>query len=330
MRALFEQIEQVAPTRLPVLIRGETGTGKELVAAAIQRLSARRDRRFEIVNCGGLSRELVVSELFGHERGAFTGAAIRKKGLLAMADGGTLFLDEVGELSPEAQVLLLRFLQQREIRPLGSAEIHRVDVRLIAATHRDLKAAVEREAFREDLYHRINRLVIEVPPLRERRDDLRLLVEHVRRTINAENGLSVRGVTPQALARIEAYPWPGNVRELEAVMERAMVFHRGGWVGPEHLRLPDEGRPHVADEARRAPGPLPGGPEMESLTWAQREAVRIAAVRGEVRRGDLMATCGLSTESARRALVALVARGVLRRLGGGRGVRYVLARTALA
>jgi transcriptional regulator with GAF, ATPase, and Fis domain len=166
MQALFRRIERVAPLDVPVLILGETGTGKELVARTIQRLSQRRDRRFEVVNCGALTRELLLSELFGHERGAFTGAIVRKEGLLAVADGGTIFLDEVGELPRDAQVMLLRFLQEGEIRPVGSTRTRRVDVRVIAATHRDLESAVERGTFREDLYYRLCDMVLEVaaPP----------------------------------------------------------------------------------------------------------------------------------------------------------------------
>jgi two-component system response regulator HupR/HoxA len=170
MQALYRRIERVAPFDVPVLIHGESGTGKELVARALWQLSARRDRRFEAINAGALNRELLLSELFGHERGAFTGALVRKPGLLTVVDGGTLFLDEVGDLPLDAQVMLLRFLQDGEIRPVGSTETRRVSVRIIAATHRDLEDAIEHGAFREDLYYRLRRAVLEVPALRARRE----------------------------------------------------------------------------------------------------------------------------------------------------------------
>jgi len=238
MQALFRRIERVAPIDVPVLIIGESGTGKELAARAIQRLSRRSGRRFEIVNCGALTRELLLSELFGHERGAFTGAVMRKEGLLAVADGGTLFLDEVGDLPLDAQVMLLRFLQSGELRPVGSTETRRVNVRLIAATHRDLEAAVERGTFREDLYYRLRRVVLEVPPLRARREDIQLLVEHFLVQLNERYELSVRGATREALRLLEHYPWRGNVRQLEAVLEQAMIFASGDWIAPADLDLP--------------------------------------------------------------------------------------------
>ncbi len=284
MVALFRRIERVAPIDVPVLIVGETGTGKELVAQAIQQLSQRSRRRFEIVNCGALTRELLLSELFGHERGAFTGAVTRKHGLLEVADGGTVFLDEVGDLPLDAQVMLLRFLQSREIRSMGSTETRRVDVRLIAATHRDLEAAVERGTFREDLYYRLRRVVLEVPPLRARRDDIRLLVEHFRVQLNARYSLAVRGATPAALRSLEHHPWRGNVRELEAVLEQAMIFTNGEWIAPEDLKLPMRQRGDVAEAAVAVE--RHGGAASVTLSWLQREAPsdRVPAARGPAQR----------------------------------------------
>lgn len=322
MRALFQRIERVAPIDVPVLICGETGTGKELVARAIWQRSARRDRRFETINAGALNRELLLSELFGHERGAFTGAIARKPGLLAVADGGTVFLDEVGDLPLDAQVMLLRFLQNGEIRPVGSTETRRVDVRLIAATHRDLEAAVERGTFREDLYYRLRRAVLEVPPLRARREDIRLLLEHSRVQLNERYGLSVRGATPAALRLLEHYPWRGNVRELETALEQAMIFKSGDWITPEDLDLPRPRGGGVTEGA--AAVERHGVPAAkEALSWLQEEALRIVSEQREVRRRDIVARCRISREVARRELVGLVRLGLLRRIGLGRGARYV-------
>ena len=324
MLALFRRIERVALFDVPVLICGETGTGKELVARAIWQLGSRRERRFEAVNAGALNRELLLSELFGHERGAFTSAVARKPGLLVVADGGTVFLDEVGDLPLDAQVMLLRFLQSGEIRPVGSTETGRVNVRLIAATHRDLEAAVERGAFREDLYYRLRRVVLEVPPLRARGADIRLLVEHFRVQLNERYGLSVRGAAPAALRLLEHYPWRGNVRELEAVVEQAIIFKSDDWIMPEDLELP---RPRRRDAAEGTAAVERQGvaAAKAALSWLQREALRIVSERREVRRSDIIARCRISREVARRELAGLVRLGLLRRIGLGRGARYVPA-----
>lgn len=321
MQALFRRIARVAPIDVPVLIRGESGTGKELVAGAIQQLSPRRGGPFETVNCGALTRELLLSELFGHERGAFTGAVARKTGLLAVAHGGTLLLDEVGELPLDAQAMLLRFLQHGEVRPVGSTQTTRVDVRFISATHRDLEAAVERRMFREDLYYRLRHVVVDVPALRGRREDIRILVEHFRLRLNQRYGLSVRGVTAEALAALEGHSWRGNVRELEAVLEQAMIFQDGGWVRAEDLGLSTPGSrgPHAV-ERRSGHG---GGVRLH-LTQYREIALRIARTRGAVTRRDLARQCGISGESARLELLALVRLGHLRRAGHGRSTRYVV------
>jgi DNA-binding NtrC family response regulator len=213
MQALYGRIARVAPTDATVLILGERGTGKELVARAIQRRGKRRDRPFVIVNCGALPRELLVSELFGHERGAFTGALERKRGLVTEAAGGTLFLDEIGDLRLEAQAMLLRFLQEREVRPLGSTRTVTVDVRVLAATNRDLGEAIARREFRADLYDRLAEIVIGVAPLRERREDVPALVDHFLRLVAGRHGAAVPAMTPEARRALQAYDWPGNVRE---------------------------------------------------------------------------------------------------------------------
>jgi Nif-specific regulatory protein len=324
MQALFREMEDFASSNLPVLIRGESGTGKELVAAAVQRLSGRRTRGYQIVNCADLTPDLLRSELFGHERGAFTAAVGKKEGLLTRVDGGTVFLDEIGELSPRAQTMLLRFLQAGEGLAVGATRGTRVDVRVIAATHRDLEAAVELGSFREDFYYRLWGAVLEVPALRARREDIPLLVEHFRVRCNRDEQLAVDGFTRQALAVLEADRWPGNVRELERVVHRAMAVRRRGLVGLvglEDVKLPALRRPSAVPETTAGVAvPV----TTATLTRYEAEALRLAAAGGGVRRGDLMAQCGISRESARRTLASLVELRLLRRLGRGRGAWYVL------
>ncbi len=219
MRALRQQIARFARTTATVVVRGETGTGKELVARAIHQLSSRARRLFVTANIAALPDTLVQSELFGCERGAFTGATVRRRGLFEQADGGTLFLDEVGELTIEAQASLLRVLETREIRPLGAERNRPVNVRLVVATHRDLWAMVGRGDFREDLYYRLHTLLIRVPPLRFRVDDLPLLAEDLLLRLQSEAG--ERHLDPVAITRLQSYGWPGNVRQLANVLRRA-------------------------------------------------------------------------------------------------------------
>jgi Nif-specific regulatory protein len=235
MREIFQFVGKVAPTGSTVLIRGESGTGKELVARAIHRNSPRVGQRFLAINCAALTETLLESELFGHEKGAFTGALLRKQGKLEMADRGTLFLDEVGELPPGFQSKLLRVLQEREFERVGGTQPIRVDVRILAATNRDLERAVSAGAFRKDLYYRLNVVSLAMPPLRERREDIPMLAryfaaKHVKRVTRKLAGLS-----PEALARLEAYDWPGNVRELENAIERAVVLGATELIIPEDL-----------------------------------------------------------------------------------------------
>jgi transcriptional regulator with PAS, ATPase and Fis domain len=223
-----------------VLIQGESGTGKELVARAIHSRSNRAGRPFVAINCGGLPETLLESELFGHTKGAFTGAVAIKKGLFDTASGGTLFLDEIGETSPAMQVKLLRALQERRIRPLGSEEEHAVDARVLAATNQDLQEMIHEKRFREDLYYRVNVISIQMPPLRERREDIPLLVRYFVEKYARLWKKSPPSVTQEALRALEKYPWPGNVRELENVIERAMALAEG--VRIENRDLPDEVR----------------------------------------------------------------------------------------
>jgi DNA-binding NtrC family response regulator len=319
MQALFREMEAFAASDLPVLIRGESGTGKELVAAAVQRLSVRRALGFRTINCADFTPDLLRSELFGHERGAFTGA-VGKKGLLIELDGGTVFLDEIGELRPRAQSMLLRFLHDGEGLAVGATRSVRVDVRVIAATHRDLEAAVELGEFREDFYYRLWGAILEVPALRARREDIPLLAEHFRLRYNRTDELRVDGFARPALAVLEADPWPGNVRELERVVHRAMTVRRRGLVQAEDVKLPALRR-----AAPAAPAPAAGkaGPATtEQLNPYQVEALRLASAGGGVRRETLMERCGISRETARRALASLVELGLMRRLGSGRAAWY--------
>lgn len=224
MQQVFDLIAQVAPTRSTVLIQGESGTGKELVAKAIHAASTRADGPFVAINCGNIPAELLESEMFGHVRGAYTGATASKKGLFEVADGGSLFLDEIASIPMEIQAKLLRVIQEREFRRLGGVESIRVDVRIIAATNSDLLAAVTRGTFRDDLYYRLNVILIKLPPLRERTEDIPMLAEHFIRKYCAENNRQPATLDPAALKVLMDYDWPGNVRELENVIERAVVL----------------------------------------------------------------------------------------------------------
>jgi PAS domain S-box-containing protein len=235
MQRVFAVLPVVAESESTVLVCGETGTGKELLARTIHALSGRRDGPFVAVNCGALPDTLLESELFGYRAGAFTGADRDRPGRFAAAAGGTLLLDEIGEVSPALQVRLLRVLQERVYEPLGSNESEKADVRVIAATHRDLAAALADGSFREDLYWRINVIRIDVPPLRERKEDLPLLVDQFVGRLNLVHGRAVDGLAPEALSLLLAHDWPGNVRELENVIERAFVLCREDQIGLAHL-----------------------------------------------------------------------------------------------
>src|SRR5260221_338834 len=223
LKSVLSRVSKVAPSDSTVIITGETGTGKELVARAIHRRSNRASRVFVSVNCAAIPRDLIASELFGHEKGAFTGAMQRRLGRFELAEGGTIFLDEVGELSVDTQVALLRVLQEREFERVGGRQPIRVDVRVIAATNRDLKTAVASGNFREDLYYRLNVFPLEVPPLRERRNDIHLLVEYFIDRYARKAGKNITSVAKQTLQLLQSYPWPGNIRELQNVVERSLI-----------------------------------------------------------------------------------------------------------
>jgi DNA-binding NtrC family response regulator len=228
MVAVYDRIRQLADTKTTILITGETGTGKELVAKAIHHLSPRRNEPFVALNCSALAEGVVESELFGHERGAFTGATASRRGRFEIADGGTLFLDEISEVSPAIQVKLLRVIQEREVERVGAAKPIPVDVRLICATNRDLEALVRDGTFRQDLYYRLNVASIKLPPLRERRSDIPLLVDEFIEEFNRESRRKVKGITRGAMELLMQHPWPGNVRELRNLIEGMVVFGREG------------------------------------------------------------------------------------------------------
>jgi DNA-binding NtrC family response regulator len=254
MQEVYRFIDQVAQSRATVLINGESGTGKELVAHAIHRRSQRADEPFMIVNSHSIPTELLEDNLFGHSRGAFTGAAAAKIGLLEVADGGTVLFDEISTVTPEVQTKLLRVIQDKEFLPLGALENRTVDVRIIAATNEDLKRLIEIGRFREDLYYRLNVISVSIPPLRDRMEDVPILVEHFLEKFNTENRKGVTRVTPEVMDRFFSYTWPGNVRELENVVERGVVLARGDEIDIDLLPTDMSRRVALPDAA-----PLPEG-----------------------------------------------------------------------
>lgn len=270
LQTVLSGISKVAPTDSTVLITGETGTGKELVARAIHRRSGRSSRAFISVNCAAIPRDLIPSELFGHEKGAFTGATQRRLGRFELADGGTIFLDEVGELSPDTQVALLRVLQEREFERVGGRQPIHVDVRVIAATNRDLKAAVTNGTFRQDLFYRLNVFPIEVPPLRERKDDLLMLVEYFVQRYAKRAGKNIRSIDKKALALLKSYDWPGNIRELQNIIERSVILSSDGEFSVDESWLSREASPSNSN------GEVKPGSEREIIESA------LAETRGRV------------------------------------------------
>ncbi|GMG86427.1 sigma-54-dependent transcriptional regulator [Biformimicrobium ophioploci] len=237
MRDLYSRIHKVAPSDATVLVHGETGTGKELVARAIHEESRRSDKPLISVNCAAIPETLIEAELFGHEKGAFTGAQSAREGLIAAADGGTLFLDEIGELPLEAQARLLRVLQEGEVRPIGSIESRKVDVRLVAATHRNLRQLCQQKKFRDDLYYRINVVQLTLPPLRERGKDVMAIAEHLLEKYCSKQGRATLRLSPEAIQAITTYTWPGNVRELENALQRSVILTDPGRKEIDHKVL---------------------------------------------------------------------------------------------
>jgi DNA-binding NtrC family response regulator len=296
MQELQQIISKVADAPSTVLIQGESGTGKELVATALHETSSRRDRPFIKINCAAIPRELVEAELFGFERGAFTGAVQSKPGRFELADGGTLFLDEIGEIPIEMQVKLLRAVQESEFERVGGVKTTRVQVRLIAATSRDLTREIAAGRFREDLFYRLNVVPIHLPPLRQRREDIPLLVEHFRQKYNARLRKNVEKIEDEALACLLAYPWPGNIRELENVLERTILFSEGPRIRtddlPASLRKPADA-PAAAESQPTAPSGPPG--PLKEIVKGQVQALeRDLIVRGlEVTGGNVTRTAKL-------------------------------------
>lgn len=235
IKSVLEEIKKVADSKSNILILGETGTGKELFARVIHHNSSRADMPFVPINCSAIPENLLESELFGHIKGAFTGAVSNKKGLIEEADGGTVFLDEIGDLPPAFQVKLLRVLEDQMIRPVGSTKFREVDIRFITATNKNLSEAVREGHFREDLYYRINVITLEIPPLRERKEDIPLLIEYYLNKYTKDFGKEEKVITPDALSLLIGYRWPGNIRELQNVLERAVLISDGKYIKPEHF-----------------------------------------------------------------------------------------------
>jgi Nif-specific regulatory protein len=298
LREVLAKVEQVAPTFSTVLLRGETGTGKELVAHAIHINSPREEKPFVRVNCAALAPGILESELFGHEKGSFTGAMERRRGRFELADGGTLFLDEVGDLPMEVQIKLLRTLQERELERVGGNETIKVDVRVVSATNRNLEKMIEEGEFREDLYYRLNVFPINLPPLRDRLDDLPVLANHFVTKFARQMGIAPAGIAQDGLAKLREYNWPGNVRELENIVERAMILARGAALGAQHLdfvrRMPSAAAnqsgsvPVVTPASSSGPTLAPAGDDGKSLAERLLDSERkeiVAAV--EKSRGNI-------------------------------------------
>jgi len=286
MEEVIQRAELVAQTKSTVLITGETGTGKEMVARLIHHRSAQRDMPLIKVNCAAIPETLLESELFGHVRGAFTGATMTKRGKFALADGGSIFLDEIGTLSTSIQSKLLRVLQEREFEPLGAERTQRVDVRVIAATNRDLKQMVQEGRFQEDLYYRLNVIPIELPPLRERREDVRVLIDHFVAKHRQRTGKRIDSVDDEAARALEKYEWPGNVRELENTIERAVVLATSPVLTPATISL-------LGATSTPASG-LPSMRLHQNLEWVERETIRRALEQSGGIKKDAAELMGIS------------------------------------
>jgi DNA-binding NtrC family response regulator len=308
MERLFEQMRVVAPTRSTVLVVGESGTGKELVANALHQASPRRSERFLALNCGAIPSDILESELFGHERGSFTGAVTRKIGKFELAHRGTLFLDEISELYPELQVKLLRVLEERNIMRVGGGDLIEVDFRLIAATNRDLEREVAAGRFREDLYYRLKVVTLEIPPLRDRTSDLPVLCEHFLQAFSEEHGKSEIRISPQALDALSRHPWPGNVRELRNVLESVVIFHPGGEIKVEDL--PALFRDAARSTRSAAPIQTPFG-TARTMDEIERQAILETLERTHGRRAEAARLLGIGLRTLQRKLKDYRAQGIV-------------------
>ena len=298
MQEVFATIERVAPTRATVLLAGESGVGKDLIARAIHFHSPRRDRPFVKINCTALPENLMESELFGYEKGAFTGANTTKPGKFEQADTGTVFLDEIGDVPATIQVKLLRILQEREFERLGSNKTRHIDVRVIAATNQDLRAALEQGTFREDLYYRLNVVPINIAPLRDRMHDIPFLAEHFLKKYADEAGNRVQAITPAAMSKLESYHWPGNVRELENVIERSVVMCTGDRLDAADIKLDNAPRP------RGAAGEF-GVPPGMTLDQYEQEIIRAALKRANGNKSQTARSLGLTRNALRYRLTQM-------------------------
>ena len=296
MQDVFDAAERVAPTRATVLLGGESGTGKGLLARAIHYHSPRRDAPFVKINCSAIPENLMESELFGYEKGAFTGASQSHAGKFEQADGGTVFLDEIGDVPPPVQVKLLRVLQEREFERLGSAKTIRADLRIIAATNQDLRAALEQGTFREDLYYRLNVVPVSLPPLRERKEDIPHLVDHFLQKFAGDSDSHVRSLSPAAMDRLTAYHWPGNVRELENIIERSMVLARTDPIEAEDIHL-DHGK--LASPSSDGVPFLPDGMTLDTY---EQELIREALRRTNDNKSQAARLLGLTRNALRYRL----------------------------
>lgn len=299
MREIFQTVERVAPTRATVLLAGESGVGKDMIARAIHQNSPRKTHPFVKINCTAIPENLMESELFGYEKGAFTGATTSKPGKFEQADGGTVFLDEIGDVPGNIQVKLLRILQERQFERLGSNTTRNVDVRVIAATNVDLRAALEEGRFREDLYYRLNVVPINIPPLRERKEDIPFLAIHFVRKLSSELGTEAKEITPAAMDRLVEHPWPGNVRELENTIERSLVLGSGEVLQAADIRLE---APRGSNSQATATQQSPLLPEGETLEHWEQMIIREALRRAKGNKSQAARMLGLTRNALRYRL----------------------------